>query len=297
MTNELFGTLFSSRDNQYDEVMQRMNGIRDEVTKIGQQQTQIDNKLTEQIDELKDELTTLHEDHKRETEKLWDQLLVQKAQYESLVSSLRVPTAEEKRDKLVVEITEMLETVKQCPPELSRFNEQCVNAHYPIFTMAEYFDKYFKQYSGILNITGRQEISQIPNVIFINYPGGQHKIYRFESPAGSYYNLRGWCDPFENMPSYNFNFEEFVKNYLTNYTNHLLQTGSRQSFRWVDQMITLLMDNLPRHWIMPTLPNETETEYEVRVLEHIRSYIKFHVEGPYKKYNIWKSFNRWDFLA
>jgi hypothetical protein len=107
----------------------------------------------------------------------------------------------------------------------------------------------------------------------------------------------GWSDPFENMPSYNFNFEEFVKNYLTNYANHLLKTGTRQPFSWVDKMINLLMDNLPRHWIMPTLPNETEIEYENRVLEHIRSYIKFHVEGPYKKYNIWKSFNRWDFLA
>ncbi len=286
MTNELFGTLFSSRDNQYDEVMQRMNGLRDELTKIGQQQTQIDNKLTEQIDELKDELTTLHEDHKRETEKLWDQLLVQKAQYESLVSSLRVPTAEEKRDKLVVEITEMLDS----------YNGKTIIGHdHPQHrkTFSEYYLKWFSNYTTKI----------APSCItYYNSDNYHNDINNYRIVIGGFYDQECFsfdchcAKMFVDMPSYKFDIIHILKKYEQMCPLHLiaqnLECHIGNKFTSYDRKNTIIMiterfiKGLPKY-VMPTLPNETEAEYEVRVLEHIKSYI----EEPCKKYIVLKNLN------
>ncbi len=46
-------------------------------------------------------------------------------------------------------------------------------------------------------------------------------------------------------------------------------------------------DYIYDNYIMPTLPNESEIEYEVRILEYIKSYI----EKPYEEFVIMKSLN------
>ncbi len=200
-----------------------------------------------------------------------------------LMEKLKVPTAEEKRDKLIGEITEMLEkrniqlsSQSYIPKTLEYYG---IKYHK---TFSEYFLKRFAKY--------QHEFHSSFIAYYCEFPKNPQQVENWSIRLDRLKDLRGIKAKYlVEFPSYNFDYIEFIKQ-LDCY-QIAVEWGNINMEHYIKTVLmdfaTSQRDYIYDNYIMPTLPNESEIEYEVRILEYIKSYIK----KPYEEFVIMKSLN------